>query len=176
MAPALATQLSVRDILLGMNESSRTSGCKDFMESNHHAFDHLDKLFGIVADQRMKTFNYYALILGATTAGTISLLTKESVPLLVIALVGVAHMVVAWVFYCMDRRTRGFVSRIRRAYGHLEKQGGDELDDGMKIFTKDEKHSKVFSYSRAFNTLFGFHALMGLSLVAKGLGLWSLPS
>lgn len=159
-----------------MSENDCPGARKTFIAKHHHEFEHLDKLFGIVADQRMKTFNYYALILGATTAGTISLLTKESVPLLVIALVGVAHMVVAWVFYCMDRRTRGFVSRIRRAYGHLEKQGGDELDDGMKIFTKDEEHSKVFSYSRAFNTLFGFHALMGLSLVAKGLGLWSLPS
>lgn len=158
-----------------MSENDCPGACKTFIAKHHHEFDHLDKLFSIVADQRMKTFNYYALILGATTAGTISLLSKESVPVLVFALVGVAHMVVAWVFYSMDRRTRGFVSRIRCAYVQLEAKGGGELDAHMKVFSKDKDHKKLFSYSVAFNTLFSFHALMGLSLVAKGLGIWSLP-
>lgn len=157
-----------------MSETESPSTGKDFLSKHHHAFDHLDKLFGIVADQRMKTFNYYALILGATTAGTISLLSKESVPMFVFALVGVAHMVVAWVFFSMDKRTRGLVSQIRRAYCELEEKGGADLDAGMKIFTLDDKHSTVFSYTRAFNTLFGFHGLMGLSLLAKGLGFWTM--
>ena len=75
---------------------------------SEHQGHYVLELFKFIGDQRLKTFNYYALILVVTTGGTFTAVEKFSHEVLLLC--GVTHVVVATVFWLIDKRNCQLIS------------------------------------------------------------------
>lgn len=96
-----------------------TSGGTDRV-SMKETLDYLTKVFLYIGEQRLKTFNYYAIILAATVTMT-GVAFKEGVPA-VCGLAGGMHVVIAFVFFMIDTRNGVLLGSAREALLASEKE------------------------------------------------------
>ncbi|MEY2715692.1 MAG: hypothetical protein RIT24_2035 [Planctomycetota bacterium] len=80
-----------------------------------YAMDH----FKYLADQRMKTFNYYAIVVAATITGSITVLDRCTWA--VITAMGVVQIVIASIFFIVEIRNSNLVFCARRALIECER-------------------------------------------------------
>ena len=99
-----------------------------------HQGHYVLELFKYIGDQRLKTFNYYALILAVTTAGTFTAVEKFSHEVLLLC--GVTHVVVATVFWLIDKRNCQLISIAREALRAYEE--GSNFPENLRVMMKDE--------------------------------------
>jgi len=98
-------------------ESTASRAESKELEPEHqmkYALEH----FKYLADQRMKTFNYYALLMAAAITGSIAAIDKCSWH--VVVAMGCVHLVMAWVFFIIDIRNSKLVFCARRALRKFE--------------------------------------------------------
>ncbi len=144
-----------------------TSGGTDRV-SMKEKLDYLTKVFLYIGDQRLKTFNYYAIILAATVTMT-GVAFKEGVPA-VCGLAGGMHVVIAFVFFMIDKRNRVLLGRAREALCACEKEAF--TNGKYHIISNDQtvKSMKSLwlmraSYTTAFHTLYTAQVLFGIGII-----------
>ena len=147
-----------------------TSGGTDRV-SMKETLDYLTKVFLYIGDQRLKTFNYYAIILAATVTMT-GVAFKEGVPA-VCGLAGGMHVVIAFVFFMIDTRNGVLLGSAREALLACEKKA---FPKGYRLISNDQtvKSMKSLwlmraSYTIAFDTLYTAQVLFGIGII-----LWTL--
>ena len=137
--------------------------------STQETLDYLTKVFLYIGDQRLKTFNYYAIILAATV-GMTGIAVKEGFPALCVVAGGM-HVVVAFVFFVIDTRNRGLLGQARAALRACEKEAFP--DDGTyRLISNDEAETsgksgwrRIASYTTAFRTLYAAQVLFGIGII-----------
>ena len=144
-----------------------TSGGTDRV-SMKEKLDYLTKVFLYIGDQRLKTFNYYAIILAATVTMT-GVAFKEGVPE-VFRVAGGLHVVIAFVFFMIDKRNRVLLRKAREALCACEKEAF--TNDKYHIISNDQadKSGKsrwrwIASYTIAFQTLYTAQVLFGIGII-----------
>ena len=144
-----------------------TSGGTDRV-SMKEKLDYLTKVFLYIGDQRLKTFNYYAIILAATVTMT-GVAFKEGVPA-VFRVAGGLHVIIAFVFFVIDKRNRGLLGKAREALCACEKEAF--TNDKYHIISNDQadKSGKsrwrwIASYTIAFQTLYTAQVLFGIGII-----------
>ena len=147
-----------------------TSGGTDRV-SMKETLDYLTKVFLYIGDQRLKTFNYYAIILAATVTMT-GVAFKEGVPE-VFRVAGGLHVVIAFVFFMIDKRNRGLLGKARKALCACEKKAFPDLVQAdYRLISNDEANKSMkslwlmrASYTIAFNTLYTARVLFGIGII-----------
>lgn len=137
------------------------------------------ELFKYIGDQRLKTFNYYALILAATTAATFTAVDRLSHEVLLLC--GVMHIVVASVFYMIDCRNCMLLWNVRGALRQYEL--ASKFPVFLSVMNRDEKRDFAgnsttigdtetpsgwhpqFTYTQAFRIAYASQAMLGLGLI-----------
>ncbi len=89
--------------------------------------------FKYLADQRMKTFNYYAIVVAASITGSITAFGK--CPWQLVAALGVVHLAMAWIFFVIDIRNSRLVFFARKALRHFET--ACDLDPSLRVICED---------------------------------------
>lgn len=98
---------------------------------------YVSEIFRSCGDQWMKTFNYYAILVAAAITGSVA--AYERCPWQIVAFVGLAHIVMAVIFFLIDIRNSRLVFNSRRAMSCFEKCAG--LPETMRIVTNDHAYS-----------------------------------
>lgn len=151
-----------------------TSGGTDRV-SMKETLDYLTKVFLYIGDQRLKTFNYYAIILAATV-GMTGIAVKEGLQALCVVAGGM-HVIIAFVFFMIDKRNRGLLGKARKALCACEKKAFPDLDQAdYRLISNDEANKSMkslwlmrASYTTAFDTLYTAQVLFGIGII-----LWTL--
>jgi len=130
--------------------------------------DYLTKVFLYIGEQRLKTFNYYAIILAATV-GMTGIAVKEGLQALCVVAGGM-HVVIAFVFFMIDTRNRVLLGRARKALCACEKEAfpngkyhiisNDQADKSMKPLWLMRA-----SYTTAFHALYTAQVLFGIGII-----------
>ena len=144
-----------------------TSGGTDRV-SMKETLDYLTKVFLYIGDQRLKTFNYYAIILAATV-GMTGIAVKEGLQALCVVAGGM-HVIIAFVFFMIDKRNRGLLGKARKALCACEKKAFPDLD--YRLISNDEANKSMkslwlmrASYTIAFDTLYTAQVLFGIGII-----------
>ena len=146
-----------------------------------HQGTYVLQVFKYIGDQRLKTFNYYALILAVTTAGTFTAVERFSHEVLLLC--GITHVVAATVFWLIDRRNCQLTRVARAALRDYEKDSNfpknlrvmnkDEYGDDGKPNTRDEKPwwrwPPQATFTIAFRVAYVSQILLGVGLVTWAL-------
>jgi len=98
-------------------------------EQGKYALEH----FKYLADQRMKTFNYYAILVAAAITGSVA--AYDKCPWYMIAALGVIHCAMAYIFLMIDIRNCLLVFNARRALRSFEERA--QLPEPMRVITND---------------------------------------
>ena len=128
-------------------------------------FEYVLKLFLYHADQRIKSFNFYILLLIATIGGTITIFEKLSCTSAILS-VGIFNVVIAAIFYVVDVRSKRLVEISRNALVQFESLAewvnypSPMRDEGAKQVGVRRFVSLTF----AFRLTFVIHALFGVIL------------
>jgi hypothetical protein len=131
--------------------------------SKRDYFDYAWKHFTLIADQRLKTFNFYIIIVAAFTAATIAGFDKADHFWLLFAC-GFLHIVCSAVFFLIDERSRRLVNTPKHVLI------GIEADNGWALFQRDVAlqevlWNKVASYTGAFRLAFLSQFMFGVMVV-----------
>lgn len=126
-------------------------------------FDYYWKHFALIADQRVKTFNFYIIVILATLAGTIQTL-KPSTPRLTLLLIGCGHILCVFVFGMIEWRGRAIVRIAKAALRDFE--ASPAFGDGYKPMTQDGRGEGkgpygLITYGNAFQLVFWVHLIFG---------------
>lgn len=92
-------ELFVRPILNAMSEDPKSS------ITDKERLDYAWKHFALIADQRMKTFNFYVIILAGTFTGTVAALMRDGIHRRTFCLIGTAHLLISVIFALIDIRS-----------------------------------------------------------------------
>lgn len=131
--------------------------------------DYAWKHFALVADQRIKTFNFYIIILAAAVSGTISAMSpKVSLSPEQFRLMGVAHMLIALVFFLIDLRGCRILAIVSDALAEIEESPA--FRDCKKLILEDRFRNKqgtwqFISYRWSFGITFAAQFLFGFLLL-----------
>ena len=143
-----------------------TPGGTDFV-SMKETLDYLTKVFLYIGDQRLKTFNYYAIILAATV-GMTGIAVKEGLQALCVVAGGM-HVIIAFVFFVIDTRNRGLLGRAREALLACEKKA---FPEEYRLISNDQADKSMkplwlmrASYTTAFHTLYTAQVLFGIGII-----------
>jgi len=112
--------------------ASGASNAPDILKSADrmcYALEH----FKYLADQRMKTFNYYAIVVAASITGSITAFDK--CPWQLVTALGVVHLAMAWIFFVIDIRNSRLVFFARKALRHFET--ACDLDPSLRVICED---------------------------------------
>jgi hypothetical protein len=126
-------------------------------------FDYAWKHFTLIADQRLKTFNFYIIIVAAFTAATVAGFDKANHFWLMVAC-GLLHVVCSAVFFLIDERSRRLVNTPKQALIAIEADNGWELFQ-RDVLLQSACWNKITSYTGAFRLAFVAQCLFGLMVV-----------
>lgn len=127
------------------------------------------KHFVFIADQRLRSFNFYIILLAASIGGTIAVFEKigRFTPVL---MCGLWHIVVGAVFVAMDIRSRRLLEVPKEALRWFESH---ESWTGPKLILRDDERMRGFarfiSFTSAFRSTFVGQALIGGWIVCYAL-------
>lgn len=137
--------------------------------TNKERLDYVWKHFALIADQRVKTFNFYIIVLGGAVAATITLM-HDPIPKSLLNTVGYAHLLIAAAFCIFDLRAYLILRAAKAALREAEVYGG--FSGSGRLFINEHapkvrwgKLSRLISYSTGFWALFAAHAYFGLKII-----------
>jgi len=130
--------------------------------------DYAWKHFALIADQRVKTFNFYIILLLAAFSATISVM-KIGTPRHIFCLIGCGHMFIAGIFALIDFRGCRMLAIATDALKEIE--SSPAFEGVSKLMMEDKKRNKHgfmygVSYRAAFGLTFFAQALFGLTLAS----------
>jgi len=107
--------------------------------TDRERLDYAWKHFALIADQRMKAFNFYLLVLLASFGGTIGLIQK-SLPRHDFCLIGFVHISVAIIFWSIDSRSCRMLQIAIDALTEIEESPA--FEGKCKLMLEDRKRNK----------------------------------
>jgi hypothetical protein len=139
--------------------------------------DYAWKYFELHADQRLKTFHFF-IVLATAVTGAFGLLLRNGTQHKWMIVLGVLLILLAFVFWKLDRRTRQLVKNAEAALKYLDAQHGLSDQDGLphplRLFARDESLTRDlkalplisghFSYSLCFEWIFSIVAMVGVGI------------
>lgn len=136
--------------------------------------DHLDyawRHYALIADQRMRTFNFYCILLAASIAGTAAAISsgRDTVGFLVV--LSLSNMVMGIVFGALDYRSNSMIRLAKKALAEVET---DCLWPRFRIAEIDEHRFdkepilRAFTFTRAIWTMCACQFLVGLVVIVLG--------
>ena len=131
--------------------------------------DYAWKNFSLIADQRIKTFNFYIIVLIAAFSATISALDKDLSRHLY-CVIGLAHMYIAALFFVIDVRGVRILRICRSALDEIEES--QAFRGHRKLSLTDKRKNRkgagsLISYRSAFWATFAFQFAFGVVVAAK---------
>lgn len=142
------------------------------------ALDHAWGYFVLHANQRITVFNYFVIFAGVLCTGIAA--SIQSTPRL--AAVGVALggllIILSFVFWRLDQRTAFLIKHAEDLIATLEPELAPLLASEVQKTTDAKKSQGLWTYGRAFRTIFWVMGLIGLAgaalsgLRAGGLLTW----
>ena len=131
----------------------------DDSDQNNELLDYAWKHFSNISEQRIKTFNFYVILLAASIGATLTIFEKLGQPDLLIVF-GVANILIALIFFLIDQRSRRLVQIPKDVLAKIE------ISKGWKLFTRDDEEMTLFwnriaSYTVAFRITFLGQAAFG---------------
>lgn len=131
-------------------------------------FDFALKHFLFVADQRLKTFNFYAVFLVASVGATITTSSGEKISARTFTILGLFHILIAIVFFIIERRNTALIKISTTTLIALESQSG--FPGQARIFSRDDADlktwwQKLMSYRSAFYLAYIAQFSLGLGVL-----------
>lgn len=138
--------------------------------------------FSVHADQRLKTFNFYAVLSSAIVAGTLAIAKDAKNPAIAAPLAFLLAFL-SFIFWKLDQRNRQLIKQGENALKYLEATSGPVGEAGaphvVQLFTHEEHMTRGlvrfpralptrahFSYSTCFNAVFFVFGFGGLLVAA----------
>lgn len=130
-------------------------------------FDYAWKHFALIADQRVKTFHFYVIVLAGSFAWTLPLLNDATMRTQDFFGLGVIHAVIAYSFFMIDRRGCELLDIATRAL--VEFESSSAFAGKRTLLLEDHKRNlesngKRPTYRMAFTLLFRMHLYCGIVL------------
>lgn len=123
--------------------------------------------FEMIAKQRLTTFNFYLVILGASVAAFIALYERETTRH-IWSLFTVCNMLIPALFFIMDQREISLMRLIKKTMMAVESDSG--WPEFFRPFSEDDIRTngfsrKVFSYTGVFRVTFSVHLFFAVYLL-----------
>lgn len=134
-------------------------------EKDH--FEYAWRHFTVIADQRLKTFNFYIIMVAAGVAATLAAFEKKEAAWIMFS-VGVLNMVCAVVFFLIDERSRRLVEIPKMVLIEFEEAKDWKLFRTDAALQKTLWH-KITSYTSAFRLAFFSQFVFGLVVVVAAI-------
>jgi hypothetical protein len=130
--------------------------------------DYYWKHFALIADQRVKTFNFYIIVLLAAFGATVSAF-KPPLHRYLYCLIGTGHMFIAIVFGMIEFRGKAILEISREALRQIE--SSPAFGTGFKPMTTEHESKATgirhyVTYGNAFTLIFAGHFLFGFLVAA----------
>jgi hypothetical protein len=134
--------------------------------------------FQLHAQQRLQAFEFYISLASAATGGFLALLSLDK-PHKWFSVVGLLLMLLSFIFWKLDNRTRQLICNAENALKHLDSELAPSLDGDhslhpLQLFARDDEQVKGlllyplmsghFTYSRCFRWMFCCFSLIGLAV------------
>lgn len=132
--------------------------------------DYAMKHFTFIADQRIKTFNFYVILLAASTGATLTAAQKVT-STAVFVTTGLLHISFAAIFFVIDQRSRRLLAVSKVSLLALESSDGWPEDSRLVVRDSEEMKNfwnRVFSYTSAFRVTFILQLILGLAVIYCG--------
>jgi hypothetical protein len=141
--------------------------------------DHGLKVFQFLADQRLKAFHFYILLLTASAAATLSAHQSGKLNLMSQFAICALHFIIPIVFMLLEQRNVVLLNTAASSLREIENQPG--FPQHLKAFQADSRSKRRFawliSYRRAINIAHVSQLLFGLILLSVWIAEWpSAPS
>lgn len=129
--------------------------------------DHMDyawKHFALLADQRMRTFNFYVAVLTALVAITLTTLSKKSDDVQ-LQLLGFGHAAFGILFLLIDYRSRKLIDVAAVALRSFENSSAWRGEKLLMAVPKPRHVGKIATYTGALWLAYFTQIFFGLSLM-----------
>jgi hypothetical protein len=146
--------------------------------------DYAWKYFALHADQRLRTFNFYLLIVTVVVGGLLAYLKDGRSPAYVVA-AGLILMVLSYIFCRLDGRARELIQNAEDVLKAVEEDiPGGQVPEKLRLFAGEEKKTEQlrtlrgwpgwnpvswlrghYSYYDCFKAAFLIFGLVGLLIV-----------
>lgn len=128
-------------------------------------FDYAMRHFAMVADQRLKTFNFYLIACAAAVSASLALGSKTGVPRVTYCVIGSAHVAIAVVFFLIDWRGCRILRIATDSLRSLEREFLAGINEQQ--ICEDQRRNKsnlwhIVSYRSAFRIVFAAQAVFGI--------------
>ena len=133
--------------------------------STKDKFDYVMKHFTLIADQRVKTFNFYVVASAAAVSASAAIASRAEIPRITLCIVGTAHVFIALVFWLIDLRGCRILRISSDALAELERIHIDGLHERLINEDKERNRSgfsRLVSYRWCFLAIFVVHASFGV--------------
>ncbi|MBL4767791.1 MAG: hypothetical protein JKY94_08770 [Rhodobacteraceae bacterium] len=132
------------------------------MENDEKALDHAWNYFQLHANQRVTVFNYYVVFSGLLVTGMVAT-TQTSPSLAFVGVVsGLLLSVLSYVFFRLDERVSFLIKNAENVIKKLEPSGASIFSDEVEQTTAAAKQKGLWTYGKAFRTMFITMGLIGL--------------
>ncbi len=164
-----------------MNEDSPKVVNQDLLKDMH---DYAWNYFAVHAEQRLKTFNFYLLLVTVVLGGLLAYLKDSKTPALAFP-VGLLLALLSFVFWKLDRRNRELIRHAEGALRTIEDARDvpvGTVPENLKLIGQEENKTTAirdigkvtsnpltwwtghYSYSDCFGVLFSVFGLLGVTI------------
>jgi hypothetical protein len=130
--------------------------------------DHALKNFHFLADQRLKAFHFYILLLTASVAGTFSAHQADKLSFMWQLAIGALHLIIPLIFMLLEQRNVVLVDTAASSLCEIEKHSG--LPKYLQVFTADRQNKRrlawLISFRMAINLAHISQILFGVILLS----------
>jgi hypothetical protein len=158
--------------------------------------DYAWKYFALHADQRLRTFNFYLLIVTVIVGGLLAYLKDARSPAYVVA-AGLILMVLSWIFWRLDGRACELIQNAEDVLKAVEVDiPTEQVPEELRLFAGEQKKTEAlrraqggrpgwnpvswvrghYSYYDCFRAAFLIFAVVGLLIVVAAFFLPALPA
>ena len=135
--------------------------------THKNIFDCAWKHFDVIADQRLRTFNFYIVLLAASVGASLNAVEKQPDPF-VYFVIGLFCVAIGLIFFIIEVRSRRLLQIPKGVLSKMEI--GDHWPHEYRLFSKDNLYDlpwykRLISYSFAFRATFALHMAYGFVFI-----------
>lgn len=126
--------------------------------------DTLWKYFELHANQRIQMMNFYIIIESLFITGYVTLTNINDMQEFKVGIC-IGIILISWIFYKFDMRTRSLIKNCEKAIKHLEDKYSKTIDKEIMIFSAEDaetKKTKEITYTKLMKIQFIFFAIIGV--------------
>lgn len=133
-----------------------------------------EEWFKVHADQRLRLFNFYVILVAAAVAGFVSSLSTKIYPFTIV--ISVVLLIVTIAFKSLDRRVAELVKVAEQAHDKIDALISSQLGmDELRIAKISDKKNGTISYRQSFNIIFLLGTALAIGGAAIAIASWVNP-